>query len=147
MIAGGGKAPVNMSVVSTTPTRPVAGSLAHDEPSPPSQPYLPTGLLGPTRRTWTPTPKPQPCEPSGDGPGMPRPAPVWSVVIASTVALDNSGEPSGRPPPLSSMRPKAQTSSTVDTSPPAADGKAGGFAHWPLGGSKTTFSPVSGLAV
>ena len=38
MTAGGGNAPVNMSVVSTTPTRAFAGSLAHDVPRPPAQP-------------------------------------------------------------------------------------------------------------
>ena len=60
---------------------------------------------------------------------------MWSVVIASTDAAEMSREPSGSRPSASSMCPNACTSSTVDTKPPAADGKAGGFVHSPSGAS------------
>ena len=64
--------------------------------------------------------------------------------MAATEAWESIREPSGSRPPSSSICPKARTSSTVDTRPPAAEGNAGGLAHWPLGGSYTLRSPVTG---
>jgi len=57
------------------------------------------------------------------------------VVIVSTDAGAKSHDPPGRRPRASSIRPKACRSSSVETSPPPPEGNAGGFAHWPAGGS------------
>src|SRR6476646_219483 len=97
------------------------------------------------RRTWTPTPKPHPSEPSTDGPGTPGAAPIWSVVIASIDDRESNRSPSGSRPPARSMRANDQKSSTVDTSPPPAEGNAGIVAQSPAGGSKHSIAPVSTL--
>jgi hypothetical protein len=54
---------------------------------------------------------------------------MWSVVINSTDRRDKMRWLSYFPP-FSIIWPKASRSSTVETSPPAPDSKAGGLAHW-----------------
>src|SRR3954447_13193125 len=129
MTAGGGNGPPKASVVSMTPTSVLLGSFDHMLPMPPAQPYDPMVGASPVRRTCTPTPRPHPCEPSGDGPGAPPAAPIWSVVMASTDERDRREDPSGGGPPDKRIRPKAFTSARVEPRPALPAGKVGGSIH------------------
>ena len=98
--AGIGKGPVNMSVVSTTPTRRCVGIVGPRRAEAAVPPVAADVRARPVRRTCTPTPNPQPCEPSGEGPDPPgrRRSGRWSSPPRTPPTAAGSRPADGRLP-------------------------------------------------
>src|SRR6478672_109152 len=127
--------------VSSTATVPSGWTYA-DVPVPPTQPYRPITFHGSISSVSTPPPNPQPW-PSRKKPPISRCfAVIWSVVISRTESSCMIRQSSPMPP-LTSIRPNASQSSTVVTSPPDPDAKAGSLVNTPSTSSLTWSTPWS----